>query len=112
MRDGLRKLRHAGTHLDSLSSLFPRAPFSACALFSSFLVFLPRVGYGGHRSPIATGGTSGEPQEEYLLLLEPPEFSSSSSRGKKKKKGSTKGSKLAFFIFLYIFKMIRRASFP
>lgn len=76
MRDGLRKLRHAGTHLGLPLFLFPllvpHAPFSTCALFSSFLVFLPLIGYGGHRSPIATGGTSGEPQEEYLLL-KPPE---------------------------------------
>lgn len=84
MRDGLRKLRHAGTHLDSLPlslSLFfllvPLAPFSVCALFSSSSVFLAPVGYGGHRSPVATDGTSGEPQEEYLLLV--PRASGSSS---------------------------------
>lgn len=79
MRDGLRKLRHAGTHLDSLSLFLfflpvPLAPFSVCALFS---VFLAPTGYGGHRSPVATGGTSGEPQEEYLLLV--PRASGSSS---------------------------------
>lgn len=82
MRDGLRKLRHAGTHLDSLSLFHfflpvPLAPFSVCALFSSPSVFLAPMGYGGHRSPVATGGTSGEPQEEYLLLV--PRASGSSS---------------------------------
>lgn len=55
----------------------PLAPFSVCALFSSPSVFLAPVGYGGHRSPVATGGTSGEPQEEYLLLV--PRASGSSS---------------------------------
>lgn len=54
MRDGLRKLRHAGTHLDSLSFspllLVPSAPFSACALFSeSHCLSSSR---GGHRSLI------------------------------------------------------------
>lgn len=52
------------------------APFSVCALFSSPSVFLAPMGYGGHRSPVATGGTSGEPQEEYLLLV--PQVSGSS----------------------------------
>lgn len=76
MRDGLRKLRHAGTHLDSpsFSSSCPTCPFlGVCSLPRVPLsFFLPR------RSPLArvlarslaaTGGTSGEPQEEYLLLV-------------------------------------------
>lgn len=45
-------------------------PLSWCVLSSRvFSVFLAPMGYGGHRSPVATGGTSGEPQEEYLLLV-------------------------------------------
>jgi len=51
-------------------------PVSRCALFSNLSVFLASMGYGGHRSPVATGGTSGEPQEEYLLLVPRASWSS------------------------------------
>lgn len=54
--------------------LFLSCPFlGTCALFSASLC-LPssHKGYGGHRSPVATGGTSGEPQEENIFFLYPP----------------------------------------
>jgi len=53
--------------------LFLSCPFlDTCALFSASLC-LPssRKGYGGHRSPVATGGTSSEPQEENIFFLYP-----------------------------------------
>lgn len=55
--------------------LFLSCPFlGTCALFSASLC-LPssHKGYGGHRSPVATGGTSGEPQEENIFFLYPPQ---------------------------------------
>jgi len=90
MRDGLRKLRHVGTHRAAPSPSPPSSSLSLSLSLSPFLSHLPlsrrilsvsfsprvprslfRTGYGGHRSPVATGGTSGEPQEEYLLLVPP-----------------------------------------